>query len=324
MRKFQRKDVFIMAGFGSNVSESTAASKREFAMVSRHGFNTGSLLIVHGGAGPQDPSAEGMRVATAKLLPIAQSAAALLARGESSMNVVLHALRGMEDEPHFNAGMGSALQADAQARLTASLMDGKKQRFSGVINVQNVKNPSVIAAHLQNSSSRVVAQPGCEMLARELSLPVTDVVTPARLQRWLETRPTNKKDGCDTVGCVVWDGNDLAAGTSTGGRGQEIPGRVSDSATIAGNYASASAAVSATGVGEEIVEDALAARLETRVRDGMTLEVANQRCLREAEERQRSYGWIAIDHSGCWAIAHNTPAMTYIVINARGEVLASS
>lgn len=293
-------------------------------MVSRHGFCAEPVLIVHGGAGPQDPSAEGMRVATAKLLPIAQSAARLLAQGGTSVDVVLLALRGMEDEPHFNAGLGSALQADGQARLTASLMDGKTQRFSGVINSQNVKNPSLIAAHLQNSSSRVVAQPGCEMLARELNLPVADLITPARLQRWLETRLTHKKDGCDTVGCVVWDGADLAAGTSTGGRGQEIPGRVSDSATVAGNYASTSAAVSATGVGEEIVEDALAARLETRVRDGMSLSTASERCLDEAEKRKRSYGWIACDGTGNWAIAHNTPAMTYIVINAKGVVLASS
>ena len=51
----------------------------------------------------------------------------------------------------------------------------------------------------------------------------------------------------------------LAAGTSTGGRGFEYPG-VTDSATVAGNYASRFAAISATGIGEEIVDDALAAR----------------------------------------------------------------
>lgn len=293
-------------------------------MDSKHGKNAGPLLIVHAGAGPQDPSAEGMRAATAKLLPIAQNAAKHLAQGNTPLDVVLVALRGMEDEPHFNAGIGSTLQADGQARLTASLMNGKYQRFSGVINVQNVQNPSHIAAHLQQASSRVVAQPGCEMLARELKLPLTDVITPARLKRWFDTKPTQQKDGCDTVGCVVWDGQDLAAGTSTGGRGQEIPGRVSDSATVAGNYASAAAAVSATGVGEEIVEDALAARLETRVRDGMSLAAASERCLTEAQQRERAYGWIALDHTGGWVIAHNTPAMTYIVINAKGDVLASS
>ena len=41
----------------------------------------------------------------------------------------------------------------------------------------------------------------------------------------------------------------ISAGTSTGGVGGEIPGRVSDSPTVAGNYANEFAGVSATGIG---------------------------------------------------------------------------
>ena len=40
----------------------------------------------------------------------------------------------------------------------------------------------------------------------------------------------------------------LAVATSTGGKGFEIPGRVSDSATVAGNYANLNCAISCTGV----------------------------------------------------------------------------
>ena len=43
------------------------------------------------------------------------------------------------------------------------------------------------------------------------------------------------------------DADQIYAGTTTGGRGSEEPGRVSDSATVAGNYASYAAGVSATG-----------------------------------------------------------------------------
>lgn len=52
-----------------------------------------------------------------------------------------------------------------------------------------------------------------------------------------------------TVGCVVINqqGN-LAAATSTGGKGLEILGIVSDSAMVAGNYANPYGAVSCTGV----------------------------------------------------------------------------
>jgi L-asparaginase len=44
----------------------------------------------------------------------------------------------------------------------------------------------------------------------------------------------------------------IAAATSTGGKGFEVPGRISDSATVAGNYANPFCGVSLTGVGERI------------------------------------------------------------------------
>ena len=43
---------------------------------------------------------------------------------------------------------------------------------------------------------------------------------------------------------------------------------------------------------------AVAARLETRCRDGMTLETAARRCFDEAVARNRLYGWIALDRNG--------------------------
>src|SRR6185369_12145738 len=85
--------------------------------------------------------------------------------------------------------------------------------------------------------------------------------------------PTGDRSG--TVGVVVLDQDGkLAAGTSTGGSAMNRPERVSDSATVAGNYASQFAAISCTGIGEEIVSDGVAVRLETRIRDGSSLESA--------------------------------------------------
>ena len=51
----------------------------------------------------------------------------------------------LEDNPRFNAGTGAVLQSDGQIRLSASLMDGTNQRFSGVINTAKVKNPIQLA-----------------------------------------------------------------------------------------------------------------------------------------------------------------------------------
>ncbi len=93
----------------------------------------------------------------------------------------------------------------------------------------------------------------------------------------------------------------LAVGTSTGGKGFERIGRVSDSATPAGNYANSLAAVSCTGIGEDILDEALAARIVVRVTDGLPLEAAFEKSFREAASRQRDFGAIGLDHRGAIA-----------------------
>ncbi len=58
-----------------------------------------------------------------------------------------------------------------------------------------------------------------------------------------------------TVGCVVMYKGHVAAGTSTGGMANKLPGRVGDTPIIgAGNYANdRTCAISATGTGEEFM-----------------------------------------------------------------------
>ena len=63
---------------------------------------------------------------------------------------------------------------------------------------------------------------------------------------------------------------------------------------------------------------------QTRCRDGMSLAEASARCFKEAKEKKRSYGWIATGEDGQWAIAYTTSAMTYAVIDQKGELIASS
>jgi L-asparaginase len=58
-----------------------------------------------------------------------------------------------------------------------------------------------------------------------------------------------KSSGTGTVGlrCFQIKTGKIAAATSTGGKGFEVPGRISDSATVAGNYANPFCGVSLTG-----------------------------------------------------------------------------
>lgn len=281
-----------------------------------------SFLMMQGGAGPMDPSKSGIAEATACLKRIAETS---LASGiRDPLELATQVLMGLEDDPQFNAGYGSALQADGKPRLSASLMDGKNQRFSGVISIMDMRYPSRLARSLQDRSSRVLTAPGCYKLAQELGLKSEDLVTSKRLDAWYNRRRDSAFD-CDTVGVVLCPRDrSLVAGTSTGGRGFEFPGRVSDSATVAGNYASPHAAISATGIGEQIVDDALCARIETRVRDGLSLEEACRRTFEESKQSGHRYGWIACDSKGNWCVAHSSDQMSFWVQTYEGGILASS
>ncbi len=290
-----------------------------------YGQCRGAMVLLHGGAGTMDPrSPEALKSATEALRAFAKTAVASLGAGKDPMQVVVAALKALESDPQFNAGKGAALQSDGQARLTSALMNGLKGTFSGVISVSYTNHPSEIALRLQTHESRVMTNPGAELIARELGQKVESSLTPERVKNWSD-RLAKGEPFCDTVGCLVRtrDGH-LYAGTSTGGRAFEFPGRVSDSATVAGTYCTSHAGVSATGTGEEIVDDALAARLETRRRDGASLEQASRLCFKEGKAKDRAYGWIAHDKDGHWAVAHLTPAMSFVVHGAEeGEVTSS-
>jgi L-asparaginase len=284
------------------------------------GESKSPIIILHGGAGPQDPKTEIVEQTTKDLVDFANSS--LKNTGDGAMSVVAEALLLLEKSSCFNAGYGSALQADGVARLSASIMSGDTQKFSAVASVPYLTHPSKLAITLQDKRSRVLTIPGAELLARELGLEVSSSLDERRVETWVQ-KLKDSVDMGDTVGCVYWHNNSqLIAGSSTGGRGFERPGRISDSATVAGNYCSKFLAVTATGIGEEIVDDAVCAKLETRVRDGMSLKEAAAKTFEEALEKKRQYGWIAIDQEGNWNVAFTSKGMSFAVCTADDTILS--
>lgn len=208
---------------------------------------------------------------------------------------VLAAVVALEDFELFNAGTGSRIQADGEIRMSASLMDGKKNIFSGVINIQYVKNPILVAAQLTCEKNSVLAGEPATRYARSHGFQNHDPFTEHRVRE--HQAGTNGWGG--TVGAVALD-NDGAifAATSTGGTGGEIPGRVSDSATVAGNYATSDVGISCTGVGEDIVNLCVAARVSTRKLEGESLKQAIEKTIKEGTELGYLFGLIAIDDNG--------------------------
>jgi len=274
-----------------------------------------ATLIIHGGAGGVRPRAERDRIAQ-NLLTIARNTWQRIHAGTSALDAAIYATVQLEDDPLFNAGLGSKLQCDGNARLSAALMDGAMERFSGVINVEGVVNPILLAAQLQGERDRVLAGTGARDRAIELGLAMGDVRTERSIRAWRERR-----DGSTgTVGAVVCDHEQrIAAATSTGGRGFERVGRVSDSATVAGNFASRNAGVSCTGIGEDIIDGALATRLVAHVESGRNLAEAADDLIRRMHQRRWSAGLIALDQDGSWIARTTTDIMYWVAIDASGE-----
>ncbi len=268
-------------------------------------------LILHGGAGSSLKDKGGLTAVRQSLHSIIKEVYDLLLKDATAIDAVIKGCELLENEPRFNAGTGSVLQSDGQIRMSAGLMDGSRQSFSGVINVSRVKNPIQLAQSLQQQTDRLLSDYGAAEFCRELNVPIYDPLTDLRLQEWIEERKDNftkKMAGTiaesrqGTIGVVVLDcfGN-LAAGTSTGGKGLEKIGRVSDSAMPAGNYATNQAAVSCTGIGEDIIDECLAAKIVIRVADGLSLEAAVKKSILEAKENNRDLGAICLDATGAIA-----------------------
>ncbi len=279
-------------------------------------FKVQPKLIIHGGAGSSLKDKGGVETVRRSLHKVVEEVYSLLMSAGSATEAVVKGCQMLEDNPCFNAGTGSVLQSDGQIRMSAALMDGTTQSFSGVINITRVQHPIDFAQVLQGSTDRVVSDYGAAELARELQVPSYNPLTDMRLQEWLQERQdnfnktmagvvaqkepeSNSSARRGTIGVVALDSQgNLCAGTSTGGKGFERIGRVSDSAMPAGNYATKDAAVSCTGIGEDIIDECLAPRIIVRVGDGMTLLDAMQRSFVESQENKRDLGAIALDAKG--------------------------
>ena len=273
-------------------------------------------VIIHGGAGGSLRSKGGLEAVRSILRGIVTRVYGCVADDGSARDGVVLGCRLLEDEPRFNAGTGAVLQSDGQVRMSSALMDGASSRFSGVINVSGLKNPIEVAQFLQGERDRVLSDVGAKELLRELQVPVFNPLTDLRLKEWMEERkggfertmastlaePQDDEAGRGTIGVVVLDGQgNIAAGTSTGGKGFERVGRVSDSAMPAGNYANGVAGVSCTGIGEDIIDECLAAKIVVRTTDGLSLREAFDRSIGESTENRRDLGAIGLDRAGAIA-----------------------
>ena len=266
-------------------------------------------IIIHGGFFSESNTNHETKVAKQDALKrIAKSSFEYL-KTHSAVETVVYAVSQLEDDALFNAGLGSQIQSDGIIRMSAALMDGETQKMSGVINIEKVKNPIQVAERLMPTEDRILGEGGAIQFARANGFEEYSTET---AERRAEYEAKVKGSKTSTVGCVAFDSDGkLAVATSTGGKGFEVPGRISDSATVAGNYANAFCGVSLTGVGEDIVSNATAAKIVTRVTDGMTLKQAFDKTFSELKPYDGFAGAIAIDKDGNIYHQDSHPSMVF-------------
>lgn len=270
-------------------------------------------LILHGGAGIQDPSLHGAR--EQGLRRAFEVAWTILSHNGSALDAVVRAVVELEDDPAFNAGVGACLNEEGNVELDASLMEGATFRVGAVGAVRTVRNPILLAKAVMESQRQVfLVGEGAERFARDQGFSVAqqeELITARQRQCWLATQD---KEEHGTVGAVALDKTGhLAAATSTGGLSNKQPGRVGDSAVIgAGTYADDGlGAGSATGIGEAIIRATLTKTAVDLLAGGRDPMHAARAAIALLHTRaQGEGGLILLDTFGRIGYAFNTPAMS--------------
>jgi beta-aspartyl-peptidase (threonine type) len=291
----------------------------------------GMEVIVHGGAGsPPDEPAD--RQATL------DEAAATGAAANDATDAVVEAVRVLESDPAFNAGVGAAIQSDGIARTDAGLMTDDRAA-GAACSMPGVEHAVDVARAVKERTPHVlVAGVHAVDLAESVGVETgVDLLTGATRERWAGEDPPDSVDTAehlafvndrfgrdagpaprgaddrdhDTVGAVARDGDRVAAATSTGGRWCALAGRVGDVPQVgSGFYATRAGGASATGAGEDIARVTLARRAVDHLERGRTAAEAAELAIEEFEDLTGSTaGVIVVGNDGGRGSAYNSDAM---------------
>lgn len=253
------------------------------------------VLVMHGGVVYRGHDLLDDRVAVIE--DLLQKARPRLQRGATSLEIVHDVIKAMEDSGVFNAGKGSIKNKNGAIEMDASIMDGSTLQAGAVAAVSSkVKNPiSAARLILEESDNVMLVGQGAERYLDEIARLDAANEDFGRLAHSEVSHPSG------TVGAVALDrcGN-LTAGTSTGGFGRKVPGRVGDSPIIgAGTYANNHVAVSCTGHGEYFIRWSVAHDIAALHQyKGLDIMQAAAEALENVAAEGGSGGVIAIDALG--------------------------
>ncbi|PSQ26758.1 asparaginase [Halobacteriales archaeon QS_9_68_17] len=292
-------------------------------------------VIVHGGAGgaPDDPDAR---------QSVLDEAADAGTNAPTPLDAATAALRVLESNPRFNAGVGGAVQSDGVVRTDAGLMTSDREAGAAA-SMPGVEH-AVDAARvvLEETPHVFVGGEHAVRLAADYGVDTdSDLWTERTRERWAKadppsggptdhlawlaerfgradersssssrsqahenTDPDGGQDGTDhdTVGAVAREGDRLAAATSTGGRWRAQIG--------SGFYCAPAGGASATGAGEDIARVTLSKRAVRHLERGTDAATAADRAIESFGELTGSdAGIIVLGCDGSVGSAFNSDAM---------------
>ncbi|MGH8379162.1 MAG: isoaspartyl peptidase/L-asparaginase family protein [Gammaproteobacteria bacterium] len=274
-------------------------------------------IIVHGGAGEIATDSAATRLAGCRAA--AEAGYAVLKQGGGALDAVQAAVIELENNPQFNAGTGSTLNREGKVETDAAIMDGASLRAGAVAAVSGIRNPIRLARKVMDASLHILlASEGAYRFAQQNGIETCDpeeLIVAGQRSHW------EKEHG--TVGAVALDTHGhLAAATSTGGIFNKLPGRVGDTPLIGcGTYADTHAAVSCTGLGEDIIRMTLARHAAYLIDQGLDAAAAARQAIADFSAKTRGEaGLIVVDNRGRVGFARNSVHMPVCALSGDGRV----
>jgi L-asparaginase / beta-aspartyl-peptidase len=297
-------------------------------------------LMIHGGAGTLEALQHEASEADFKtsITTILEKGRQHLTQGESALDVVEYCVTLLEDDPLYNAGRGSVLNAEGRVEMDAALMNGSDLQAGAVTCISQIKNPIALARKVMEQGDHVMlAGEGALAFAQFCQVelyPDEYFITPARIKQLQEAQEAGRitldhervklSEKLGTVGAVARDVNgNLAAATSTGGLVNKRWGRVGDTPVIgAGVFAdNETCAVSATGYGEQFLRTVLSKTISDFVQfqnlDAIAAAKAGIDYL--VAKVNGDGGVIVIDRAGRCGAAQSTSGLIHGWIELGGE-----
>lgn len=296
-------------------------------------------IIVHGGAWRIAEETHADHIGGTHVA--AEAGWKILAAGGSALDAVEKAVSVMEDDPTFDAGVGSVLNRTGDIEMDAIIMDGSTLELGAVAAVRGITNPIQLARMiLQHPDHNILVSEGARRFAEQHGMRLcaeAELTVQREIERYRRLQQTPEYELShefrpamgnpqDTVGAVALDAEgNIAAATSTGGAAYKLPGRVGDSPLVGcGAYAdNLTGGASTTGHGESIMRVVLAKTATDALAHGVNVQEAADYAIKTMFDRTGGYGGIILlDRTGQRAFAYNTPHMAVAWADEHGDIHA--